>query len=110
MSIAVVQKTTKMKSIKLNVIDKETAKQLADILHMKIHWIDDTSFVLNLEDDAQNGLLFNISTGCYDLYPNNSKYTYIVHGSTLIMELMIATCSIMFRLIVAYLDLVCLMK
>ena len=74
-SIAVVQKTTKMKSIKLNVIDKETAKQLADILHMKIHWIDDTSFVLNLEDDAQNGLLFNISTGCYDLYQNNSKYT-----------------------------------
>ena len=74
-SIAVVQKTTKMKSIKLNVIDKDTAKQLADILHMKIHWIDDTSFVLNLEDDAQNGLLFNISTGCYDLYQNNSKYT-----------------------------------
>ena len=73
-SIAVVQKTTKMKSIKLNVIDKDTAKQLADILHMKIHWIDDTSFVLNLEDDAQNGLLFNISTGCYDLYQNNSKY------------------------------------
>ena len=73
-SIAVVQKTTKMKSIKLNVIDKETAKQLADILHMKIHWIDDTSFVLNLEDDAQNGLLFNISTGCYDLYQNGSKY------------------------------------
>ena len=74
-SIAVVKDTTKMKSIKLNVIDKETAKQLADILHMKIHWIDDTSFVLNLEDDAQNGLLFNISTGCYDLYKNNSKYT-----------------------------------
>lgn len=74
-SIAVVQKTTKMKSIKLNVINKDTAKQLADILHMKIHWIDDTSFVLNLEDDAQNGLLFNISTGCYDLYQNNSKYT-----------------------------------
>ena len=74
-SIAVVQKTTKMKSIKLNVIDKDTAKQLADILHMKIHWIDDTSFVLNLEDDAQNGLLFNMSTGCYDLYQNNSKYT-----------------------------------
>ena len=73
-SIAVVKDTTKMKSIKLNVIDKETAKQLADILHMKIHWIDDTSFVLNLEDDAQNGLLFNISTGCYDLYQNNSKY------------------------------------
>ena len=73
-SIAIVQKTTKMKSIKLNVIDKGTAKQLADILHMKIHWIDDTSFVLNLEDDAQNGLLFNISTGCYDLYQNNSKY------------------------------------
>ena len=74
-SITVAQKTTKMKSIKLNVIDKETAKQLADILHMKIHWIDDTSFVLNLEDDAQNGLLFNMSTGCYDLYQNNSKYT-----------------------------------
>ena len=74
-SIAVVKDTTKMKSIKLNVIDKETAKQLADILHMKIHWIDDTSFVLNLEDDSQNGLLFNISTGCYDLYQNNSKYT-----------------------------------
>ena len=74
-SIAFVQKTTKMKSIKLNVIDKETAKQLAEILHMKIHWIDDTSFVLNLEDDAQNGLLFNISKGCYDLYQNNSKYT-----------------------------------
>ena len=73
-SIAVVQKTTKMKSIKLNVIDKDTAKQLADILHMKIHWIDDTSFVLNLEDNAQNGLLFNINTGCYDLYQNNSKY------------------------------------
>ena len=74
-SIAFVQKTTKMKSIKLNVIDKETAKQLADILHMNIHWIDDTSFVLNLEDNAQNGLLFNINTGCYDLYQNNSKYT-----------------------------------
>ena len=74
-SIAFIQKTTKIKSIKLNVIDKETAKQLADILHMKIHWIDDTSFVLNLEDDAQNGLLFNMSTGCYDLYQNNSKYT-----------------------------------
>ena len=74
-SIAVVKDTTKMKPIKLNVIDKETAKQLADILHMKIHWIDDTSFVLNLEDDAQNGLLFNINTGCYDLYQNNSKYT-----------------------------------
>ena len=39
-SIAIVQKTTKMKSIKLNVIDKETAKRLAGILHMKIHWID----------------------------------------------------------------------
>ena len=74
-SIAIVQKTTKMKSIKLNVIDKDTAEQLADILHMKIHWIDDTSFVLNLEDDAQNGLLFNISTGCYDLYQDKSKYT-----------------------------------